>query len=85
MSDSCCLVCGLIGGSIDLPRGQIYSTEHWTVEHAVGPPGRGNGHPQANPSLSLLVGSKHGGVRNWVPHAPRLRDDQESVGTRSAH
>ncbi len=36
-----CLACGLIEGTIDLPGGRIYATDHWVVEHAVGPLGVG--------------------------------------------
>ena len=36
-----CLACGLTEGTIELPGGRIYATDHWVVEHAVGPLGLG--------------------------------------------
>jgi len=36
-----CLGCGLTGGKLDLPGGRIYATEHWVVEHCIGPLGVG--------------------------------------------
>ena len=35
--ESACLACGLADGTIDLPGGPILATEHWRVEHCVGP------------------------------------------------
>lgn len=32
-----CLACDLISGRRDLPGGRIYSTDHWVVEHCIGP------------------------------------------------
>lgn len=32
-----CLACGLADGSLDLPGGEIYTTRHWRVEHALAP------------------------------------------------
>ena len=36
-----CLSCELIAGARDLPGGRIHSTQHWVVEHCVGPLGVG--------------------------------------------
>ena len=36
-----CLACDLTSGKQHLPGGTIYATEHWTVEHCVGPLGVG--------------------------------------------
>jgi diadenosine tetraphosphate (Ap4A) HIT family hydrolase len=36
-----CLACDLASGRLDLPGGRIYATEHWVVEHCVGPLGVG--------------------------------------------
>ncbi len=36
-----CLACDLTSGRQDLPGGRIYATEHWVVEHCVGPLGAG--------------------------------------------
>ncbi len=36
-----CLCCELTGGKRDLPGGRIYATEHWVVEHCIGPLGVG--------------------------------------------
>jgi diadenosine tetraphosphate (Ap4A) HIT family hydrolase len=41
MDEAKCLACSLADGSIELPGGEIYSTEHWRVEHAVAPLGVG--------------------------------------------
>jgi diadenosine tetraphosphate (Ap4A) HIT family hydrolase len=32
-----CLACDLVTGRVELPGGQILVTEHWIVEHTVGP------------------------------------------------
>lgn len=32
-----CLACDLAAGRVPLPGGRIHSTEHWIVEHCVGP------------------------------------------------
>ena len=32
-----CLACDLAEGRVDLPGGEILVTEHWIVEHTVGP------------------------------------------------
>ena len=32
-----CLACDLAAGRQELPGGRIYQTEHWLVEHCVGP------------------------------------------------
>ncbi len=36
-----CLACDLASGRQDLPGGRIYATEHWVVEHCIGPLGVG--------------------------------------------
>jgi diadenosine tetraphosphate (Ap4A) HIT family hydrolase len=36
-----CLACDLASGKQDLPGGRIYQTEHWVVDHCVGPLGVG--------------------------------------------
>ena len=36
-----CLACGLMDGTLDLPGGRIYATNHWVVEHCIGPLGVG--------------------------------------------
>jgi len=36
-----CLACDLTSGRTDLPGGRIHATEHWVVEHCVGPLGVG--------------------------------------------
>lgn len=36
-----CLACDLNNGRQDLPGGRIYATEHWAVEHCIGPLGVG--------------------------------------------
>jgi tRNA (cmo5U34)-methyltransferase len=36
-----CLACDLAAGRRDLPGGRIHETEHWLVEHCVGPLGVG--------------------------------------------
>ncbi|MCI0777629.1 MAG: hypothetical protein J4N95_05570 [Chloroflexi bacterium] len=36
-----CLACDLNSGRQDLPGGRIYTTEHWAVEHCIGPLGLG--------------------------------------------
>jgi diadenosine tetraphosphate (Ap4A) HIT family hydrolase len=36
-----CLACDLADGRLDLPGGRIHETEHWIVEHCVGPLGVG--------------------------------------------
>ena len=36
-----CLACDLTSGKHDLPGGRIYATEHWIVEHCIGPLGVG--------------------------------------------
>jgi diadenosine tetraphosphate (Ap4A) HIT family hydrolase len=36
-----CLGCDLTSGKVDLPGGRIYATNHWIVEHCVGPLGVG--------------------------------------------
>lgn len=36
-----CLACALSSGAGDLPGGLIHATEHWRVEHCVGPLGLG--------------------------------------------
>lgn len=36
-----CLACDLAGGRRPLPGGLIHQTDHWRVEHCVGPLGLG--------------------------------------------
>ena len=36
-----CLACDLTAGRADLPGGRIHATEHWAVEHCIGPLGAG--------------------------------------------
>ena len=36
-----CIACDLTHGRRDLPGGPIYQTEHWRVEHCIGPLGVG--------------------------------------------
>ncbi len=36
-----CLACDLNNGRQDLPGGRIHTTEHWAVEHCIGPFGVG--------------------------------------------
>ncbi len=36
-----CLACDLSSGKQDLPGGRIYATDHWVVEHCIGPFGVG--------------------------------------------
>src|SRR3954454_11416762 len=36
-----CLACDLTAGRLPLPGGRIHETEHWIVEHCVGPLGVG--------------------------------------------
>jgi diadenosine tetraphosphate (Ap4A) HIT family hydrolase len=36
-----CVACSLTAGRLDLPGGRLYATEHWVVEHSVGPLGVG--------------------------------------------
>ena len=36
-----CLACDLLAGRVPLPGGVIHQTEHWIVEHCVGPLGIG--------------------------------------------
>lgn len=36
-----CLACDLTWGRADLPGGRIYATDHWVVEHCIGPLGVG--------------------------------------------
>jgi len=36
-----CLACDLAAGRRELPGGRIHETEHWIVEHCVGPLGLG--------------------------------------------
>ncbi|MEX0785561.1 MAG: hypothetical protein WD939_02880 [Dehalococcoidia bacterium] len=36
-----CLACDLTNGRRELPGGRIHATEHWVVEHCVGPLGLG--------------------------------------------
>lgn len=36
-----CLACNIINGKHELPGGRLYATEHWVVEHCIGPLGVG--------------------------------------------
>lgn len=36
-----CFACDLAAGRIDLPGGRVHETDHWLVEHCVGPLGVG--------------------------------------------
>ncbi len=36
-----CLGCDLTASRLDLPGGRIYATNHWVVEHCIGPLGVG--------------------------------------------
>ena len=36
-----CLACSLTDGTLDLPGGRISATDHWVVEHCLGPLGVG--------------------------------------------
>lgn len=36
-----CLACDLASGALPLPGGRLYETDHWLVEHTVGPLGVG--------------------------------------------
>src|SRR5688572_9352307 len=36
-----CMACELMRGDRDLPGGRIWETEHWVVEHCIGPLGVG--------------------------------------------
>ena len=36
-----CVACDLTAGRRPLPGGRIHSTEHWAVEHCIGPLGLG--------------------------------------------
>jgi diadenosine tetraphosphate (Ap4A) HIT family hydrolase len=35
------MACSLTDGTLDLPGGRIYATNHWVVEHSIGPLGVG--------------------------------------------
>ena len=37
-----CLACGLSSGQVRLPGGLLHRTQHWLVEHCVGPLGLGS-------------------------------------------
>ena len=39
--DASCLACDLTSGDRELPGGRVHSTDHWVVEHCVGPLGVG--------------------------------------------
>jgi diadenosine tetraphosphate (Ap4A) HIT family hydrolase len=36
-----CIACSLTDGKVDLPGGRIIATDHWVVEHTIGPLGVG--------------------------------------------
>lgn len=66
-----CLACDLANGRVPLPGGVIHETEHWLVEHTVGPLGLG----------TLIVKSKRHVVHVWelgedeaMELGPLLRD-----------
>jgi diadenosine tetraphosphate (Ap4A) HIT family hydrolase len=50
-----CLACDLADGRLPLPGGRIHETEHWLVEHCVGPLGVG----------TLIVKPKRHVVHVW--------------------
>jgi diadenosine tetraphosphate (Ap4A) HIT family hydrolase len=50
-----CLACDLAAGRVDLPGGEILVTDHWIVEHCVGPLGVG----------TLIVKPKRHVVHVW--------------------
>ena len=50
-----CLACDLAAGRIDLPGGRVHETDHWSVEHCVGPLGVG----------TLIVKPKRHVVHVW--------------------
>jgi diadenosine tetraphosphate (Ap4A) HIT family hydrolase len=50
-----CLACDLATGRVDLPGGEILVTDHWIVEHCVGPLGVG----------TLIVKPKRHVVHFW--------------------
>lgn len=50
-----CLACDLAEGRLPLPGGRIHETEHWLVEHCVGPLGVG----------TLIVKPKRHVVHVW--------------------
>jgi diadenosine tetraphosphate (Ap4A) HIT family hydrolase len=56
-----CLACDLADGRIPLPGGRIHQTEHWLVEHCIGPLGLG----------TLIVKP-----RRHVLHVWELEDDE---------
>lgn len=56
-----CLACDLATGRVDLPGGEILVTDHWIVEHCVGPLGVG----------TLIVKPKRHVVHYW-----ELADDE---------
>jgi diadenosine tetraphosphate (Ap4A) HIT family hydrolase len=58
-----CLACDLAEGRVELPGGRIHETEHWLVEHCVGPLGVG----------TLIVKPKRHVVHVWE------LDDAESL------
>ena len=39
--ETSCLACDLTSGDRELPGGRVHSTDHWVVEHCVGPLGVG--------------------------------------------
>jgi diadenosine tetraphosphate (Ap4A) HIT family hydrolase len=41
MSEDGCLACDVASGKMQPPGGTILRTEHWTVEHCIGPLGTG--------------------------------------------
>lgn len=41
MAEGSCLACDLASGAAELPGGRITRTDHWVVEHCVGPLGVG--------------------------------------------
>ncbi len=59
-----CLGCELTSGKRDFPGGRIYATEHWVVEHCVGPLGVG----------TLVVKPLHHCVRLWELSEDEVRE-----------
>ena len=58
-----CFACDLAAGRVSLPGGRLHETEHWLVEHCVGPLGVG----------TLIVKP-----RSHVVHVSELSDEEAS-------
>jgi diadenosine tetraphosphate (Ap4A) HIT family hydrolase len=59
-----CLACDLAAGRRDLPGGRIHETEHWLVEHCVGPLGAG----------TLIVKPRRHVVHVWELDGPEAAE-----------